>query len=103
MSASRRSMWAGVLHGVRDLRYEQVPIPERHPGDVLVQVIQNGICGSDVHFFEDGKLGPFEVTRPYIPGHEACGVVVEASDDGSGPGKALIQGDGAKKASGAAN
>ena len=78
-------MWAGVLHGVRDLRFEQVPIPERKPDEVLVRVMQNGICGSDVHFYEDGKLGPFAVTSPYIPGHEACGTVVEASENGTGP------------------
>lgn len=78
-------MRAGVLHGIRDLRLEDVPVPSRGPDEVLIRIVQNGICGSDVHFYEDGRLGPFEVTRPYIPGHEACGIVVEASEYGGGP------------------
>jgi L-iditol 2-dehydrogenase len=47
----------------------------------------NGLCGSDIHFYEDGRLGPFRVTTPYIPGHEACGVVAKAAADGRGPGE----------------
>ncbi len=35
----------------------------------------NGICGSDIHFYHVGKLGNFVVTKPYVPGHEACGIV----------------------------
>jgi len=64
---------------------EDVPVPQPRPNEVLVAVRANGLCGSDIHFYEDGKLGPFRVDRPYIPGHEACGVVTRAAADGSGP------------------
>ncbi len=85
MVPQQQSMVAAVLHGVRDLRVEQVPMPVRQPDEVLVQVTLNGLCGSDLHFYTQGELGPFKVTQPYIPGHEACGVVVEAADGGKGP------------------
>jgi L-iditol 2-dehydrogenase len=73
------SMRAGVLYGVRDLRAEDVPVPTPGPEDVLVRVTTNGLCGSDIHFYKEGKLGPFVVDRPYIPGHECCGVVVRTA------------------------
>jgi L-iditol 2-dehydrogenase len=78
-------MRAAVLHGIRDLRLQEVPRPEREKDQVLVRISVNGLCGSDIHFFEHGRLGPFVVDRPYIPGHEASGVVVKAAADGSGP------------------
>ena len=70
-------MNAAVLHGPGDLRYEQVDVPVPGDGENLVKIHANGICGSDIHFFEAGRLGPFVVDRPYIPGHEAVGTVVE--------------------------
>lgn len=51
------------------------PIPEPGPGEVLVRIMANGICGSDIHFYKDGRLGNFVVTRPYIPGHESSGKI----------------------------
>lgn len=51
------------------------PIQKPAVGEVLVKIAYNSICGSDVHFFKEGKLGNFTVTEPYIPGHEASGVV----------------------------
>jgi len=52
---------------------EEIPVPG--DDEVLVKIMANGICGSDVHFFCEGRLGNFIVDRPYIPGHEASGVV----------------------------
>ena len=69
-------MKAAVLYGPKDLRLETVPIPVPSSSQVLVQILANGLCGSDIHFFEQGKLGPFVVEKPYIPGHEAVGKVV---------------------------
>jgi L-iditol 2-dehydrogenase len=78
-------MHAAVLHAPRDLRFEQVPVPSPGPEEVLVRITMNGLCGSDIHFYREGKLGPFIVDRPYIPGHEACGVVVQEAEGGGGP------------------
>ncbi|MGQ9631338.1 MAG: NAD(P)-dependent alcohol dehydrogenase [bacterium] len=70
-------MRAAFLYGPKDLRVERIDIPKVRDDEVLVRVEANGICGSDVHFFLEGKLGPFVVDRPYIPGHESSGIVVE--------------------------
>jgi L-iditol 2-dehydrogenase len=50
---------------------------------VVVKIMANGICGSDLHFYHEGRLGAFIVKEPYIPGHEASGVIVAT---GSGVG-----------------
>jgi len=78
-------MNAAVLHAPRDLRYEQVPIPTPGPDEVLVRITTNGLCGSDIHFYREGRLGPFTVSGPYIPGHEACGVVAREAARPGGP------------------
>ena len=51
------------------------------PADVRVSVRTVGVCGSDVHYYTHGKIGPFVVEEPMILGHEAAGVV-EAVGDG---------------------
>ncbi|MDP9814237.1 NAD(P)-dependent alcohol dehydrogenase [Spirilliplanes yamanashiensis] len=67
---------AAVLHGVGDLRIEEVPRPVAGPGEVLVEIRSVGICGSDVHYYEHGRIGDHVVNAPMILGHEASGVVV---------------------------
>ncbi len=84
MAMKNATMHAGVLHSPRDLRYEQVFLPSPRADEVLVKIAMNGLCGSDIHFYKEGKLGPFTVSRPYIPGHEACGIVVQGAGHGNG-------------------
>ena len=48
------AMQASVLRAVHDLALEQRPVPRPGPRDVLVQVTAVGVCGSDVHYFEQG-------------------------------------------------
>ena len=36
-----------------------------------------GVCGSDVHYYQHGQIGPFVVKEPMILGHEASGTVIE--------------------------
>ncbi|TVQ23082.1 MAG: NAD(P)-dependent alcohol dehydrogenase [Spirochaetaceae bacterium] len=72
---SDTTMNAAVLHGPNDLRFEVVERPIPKEDEALVAIAVNGICGSDIHFFKEGRLGPFVVDRPYIPGHEAAGRV----------------------------
>jgi L-iditol 2-dehydrogenase len=57
------------------LTLRQEPVPEPGAGEVLVRIMANGICGSDIHFYRDGRLGNFVVTDPYLPGHEASGQI----------------------------
>ena len=47
------------------------------PHDVRIKIHTVGICGSDVHYYTHGRIGPFVVTEPMVLGHEAAGVVVE--------------------------
>ena len=71
-----QTMKACVLHGVGDLRYEDVPVPALESGQVLVKVQAVGICGSDIpRVF---KTGTYHF--PTIPGHEFAGQVVKAYD-----------------------
>ena len=51
------------------------------PADVRVSVRTVGVCGSDVHYYTHGKIGPFVVEEPMILGHEAAGVVIETGAD----------------------
>ncbi|MGO9584515.1 MAG: NAD(P)-dependent alcohol dehydrogenase [Acidimicrobiales bacterium] len=67
---------AAVLHGAGDLRIEDRAMPEPGPQQVLVEIRSVGICGSDVHYYEHGRIGDFVVSSPMVLGHEASGVVV---------------------------
>ncbi|KAJ5707543.1 L-arabinitol 4-dehydrogenase [Penicillium malachiteum] len=45
-------------------------------GEVTVAIKSTGICGSDIHFWKHGGIGPWQVTKPHILGHESAGVVI---------------------------
>jgi hypothetical protein len=66
---------AAVLYGPQDLRIEERPVPAPGRREVLVEIRAVGVCGSDVHYFEDGRIGSFVVEGPLVLGHEASGVV----------------------------
>ena len=68
---------SAVLASVGDLRIEDRPKPTPGQGEVLVGVRSVGICGSDVHYWEHGRIGDFVVESPLVLGHEAAGVVEE--------------------------
>lgn len=76
-----RTMRAGVLHGSRDVRFEDVARPEPAAGQLLLRVRRAGICGSDIHYFAHGYCGGFVPTRPFVLGHEFVAIVAE-----TGPG-----------------
>lgn len=64
-----------IKPGVVDL--QSVPIPDLRPDEVLVQIAAVGVCGSDVHYYHEGRIGDFVVEEPMILGHEASGVITE--------------------------
>lgn len=71
-------MRAVVLHGPGDMRLERLPPPEVGPGMVPVAVEVVGICGSDLHYYREGRIGRAQVVaRPFVPGHEIAGRVME--------------------------
>jgi L-iditol 2-dehydrogenase len=57
------------------IELEERPVPEPGPGQVLVEVTSVGVCGSDVHWFTEGRIGDLAVDGPLVLGHEAAGVV----------------------------
>ncbi|TKT69888.1 L-idonate 5-dehydrogenase [Aquamicrobium sp. LC103] len=63
------------LHGMGDIRVEELDVVEPGPGEVLVAMGAGGICGSDLHYYQDGGFGPIRVCEPIILGHEVAGTV----------------------------
>lgn len=71
---------AAVLYAPGDLRVEERAMPEPGPREVLVEIAAVGVCGSDVHYYEHGRIGPFVVERPLVLGHESAGRVAALGD-----------------------
>ncbi|MGW0018631.1 NAD(P)-dependent alcohol dehydrogenase [Rhodococcus sp. NPDC003382] len=69
-------MRAAVLVEPGRIEMQERPVPAPDPGDVLVRVTTVGVCGSDTHYYREGRIGEFVVTGPLVLGHEAAGVVV---------------------------
>ena len=63
------------LHGKDDVRIHHEPTPEPGPGEELVRITAVGLCGSDLHWYEDGGIGTSKVSEPLVLGHEMGGVV----------------------------
>jgi len=76
-----RTMHAAFLHDIGDIRLEEVPIPALDGDDqVLMQIKAVGICGSDLHYYQQGRVGIRVVREPLILGHEAAGEVIEVGE-----------------------
>lgn len=63
------------LHAERDLRVENDEDRICGPGEVRLSMAAGGICGSDLHYYQDGGFGPVRVREPIIVGHEGSGYV----------------------------
>jgi (R,R)-butanediol dehydrogenase/meso-butanediol dehydrogenase/diacetyl reductase len=82
-------MRAAVLHAPHDLRIEDRPEPQCRPGEVILEVTYNGLCGTDATEYTKGPLMvPLAVPHPgsghvgpTILGHEFIGVVVDAAPE----------------------
>lgn len=79
-------MRACVIHKAEDLRLEDREVPQLTPNSVLIRVRAAGVCGSDLHYYFEGKNGDFVIREPLIPGHELAGEVEEI-----GPGVSRIR------------
>ncbi len=81
-------MQVARLHGVRDLRLETAVPPKPGPGEVLLRMAAVGVCGSDVHYYLEGRIGSQVVTAPLILGHEFSGWVAALGEgvEGLAPG-----------------
>jgi len=74
------------IHAKEDLRIEAADDPQIGPGQVLIRLGAGGICGSDLHYYFEGRNGSFVIREPLIPGHEASGVVAKV-----GPGVTRVK------------
>lgn len=73
-------MQALVLEEIRRLSLRDIDLTAENkmgPRDVRIRMARVGICGSDVHYYKHGRIGPFVVNEPMVLGHEASGTVVE--------------------------
>jgi L-iditol 2-dehydrogenase len=77
-------MKAAYLHRVGELKVDDVAVPDCPDWGVLVHVKEIGICGSDLHYFNEGRIGDHIVTDPHILGHEASGIVVDTGRNVAG-------------------
>jgi L-iditol 2-dehydrogenase len=69
-------MTAVFLDEAHEMRTDRIPAPSPGPGQALVAIRSVGICGSDVHYYEHGRIGPYVVEEPLILGHECAGEVI---------------------------
>lgn len=77
-------MMAAVLHGPKELKIEEVDVPKPGAGEVLVEVAANGLCHTDVTYY-DAKIPEKMRIYPLILGHEAAGTVVAKGEGAAGP------------------
>ncbi|WP_276356967.1 NAD(P)-dependent alcohol dehydrogenase [Cohnella caldifontis] len=70
-----RTMKAAVMTAPFKIEIEERPIPEIGEQEVLVKVMAVGVCGSDIHYYEHGRIGRYVVEKPIILGHECAGIV----------------------------
>ena len=78
-------MKALVLEEKGKLNLRDIDIPAKlGPRDVRIRTHTVGICGSDVHYYTHGKIGPFVVDQPMVLGHEASGTVIACGAEVTG-------------------
>jgi L-iditol 2-dehydrogenase len=82
----RAAMRVVVLTRPGKLELQERPVPRPGPGQVLVAVRSVGVCGSDVHYFQHGRIGDFVLRAPLVLGHEVSGHIV-AAGAGIDPGR----------------
>ena len=76
------TMRAARLYGPKDIRVDTVPHPgPPGPGEALIRVTAVGICGSDLHTYQDARIGDTLLEAPLTLGHEFAGVVEEEDSE----------------------
>jgi len=74
-------MRAAVLPEPGEIEFEDRPRPEADADEVVVDVGAVGICGSDLHYYQHGRIGDYVVESPLVLGHESAGVVSAVGED----------------------
>src|ERR1043166_2951360 len=68
------------IHAKDGMRVDIDAEPGIGPGEVLIRLGAGGICGSDLHYYYEGRNGSFVIPEPLVPGHEASGVVAKVGE-----------------------
>ena len=72
-----KTMKVAVMTDLMTLEIKERSIPVPQEGEVLVRVEYVGVCGSDLHYYEHGRIGHYIVDDDFVLGHEIGGTVVE--------------------------
>lgn len=72
-----KKMKAAIMTDIMKTEMIEKDIPEPKEGEVLVKLEYVGVCGSDLHYYEQGRIGDVRVSFPFILGHEPAGEVVQ--------------------------
>jgi L-iditol 2-dehydrogenase len=70
------------FHAARDIRLAEEQAPDPTEGESLVRITAVGLCGSDLHWYDEGGIGDTRITHPIVGGHEMAGVVLGGPLDG---------------------
>lgn len=73
----KETMKVAVMNGIGQMGFIERPVPQPADNEVLVKLEYVGICGSDMHYYETGRIGDYIVEPPFVLGHEPGGTVVE--------------------------
>lgn len=75
------TMKVAVLRAPGEIAIEERRVPTPKGKEVLIRIGSVGVCGSDVHYYDTGRIGNFVVEQPLVLGHEAGGVIVAVGED----------------------
>ena len=78
-------MRVAKIIGPREIRLEEAPTPSPGRGEALVRVKAVGICGSDLQYYAQGRIGDQSLPAGHILGHEVAGVVEALGPEAEGP------------------
>ena len=71
-----------VLTGIRKMAMNEIPIPAIiQPEEVKIKMSTIGVCGSDIHYYAEGKIGSQVVQYPFPVGHECSGIIEEVGEN----------------------
>ncbi|MFD2831166.1 NAD(P)-dependent alcohol dehydrogenase [Corticicoccus populi] len=69
------------MHDISEVSVEDREVPSISAEEVLIEVKAVGVCGSDVHYYNHGRIGRRVVKYPHVQGHECAGVVIDIGED----------------------
>jgi len=75
-----QAMKVAYQTGIGEIKMGEGAVPQPGAGQVQVRIMHTGVCGSDLHYYEQGRIGDYIVEYPFILGHESAGVVTEVGE-----------------------